>query len=139
MGFFLARSFGIIALLAAVFALLACRGPWLQAYPAWFVIVPAGLSILLACLGILLLRLRAITNSSYGGRLMVKAVIVLATIGGIVLTHFFHGDTDADRTGTDALWRILQKMSIPLLIGALLFTIVTIAEKFINKTKEPRP
>jgi hypothetical protein len=139
MGFFLARSFGILALLAAAFALLACRGPWLQAYPAWFVIVPASFSILLACLGILLLQLRAIRDSSYGGRLLIKAVIVLATIGGLVLTHFFHGDTDADHTGTDALWRTLQKMSIPLLIGVFFFTIVMIVEKFKIKTKEPKP
>jgi hypothetical protein len=136
MVFFLARSFGILALFAAVFALLACRGPWLHAYPAWFVSVPAGLSILLTCLGILLLRLRATGDSSYGERLLVKATIVLATIGGIVLTYFFHGNTDADRMGTDTLWRFLQEMSFPLLVGALLFAIVASVEKFKNKTKE---
>jgi hypothetical protein len=139
MGFFLARSFGILALLSAAFALLAYRGPWLQAYPAWFVIVPASLAILLTCFGILLLSLPALGVSSYGGRLLIKAVIVLATIGGLVLTHFFHGDTDADRTGADSLWRMLQKMGVPLLIGSLFFTIATIVEKFKNKTKETKP
>jgi hypothetical protein len=64
---------------------------------------------------------------------------VLATIGGIVLTQHYHGNTDVDRAGINKLWWMLEKMSVPLLLGAILFTISILTQKINNKTKEPKP
>jgi hypothetical protein len=111
--------------------------PLATGFSSWFVAVPATVSMLLAGLGAILLLLPAIPASSPGSILMIRGTIVLATLGGIILTKYFHGNSDADRTAISTLWQTLERMGLPLLLGGVLFTISILTQKFKSKSKEP--
>ena len=134
--FFLTKSFGILALLAALFALLSCRGTWLQDYPTWFVAVPAGVSLLLAALGVFLLWLPAARASSPLGILFAMGFVVLAAFGGTILTHYYHGDSDADRSGSAELSSVVDKLGPRAGILAAIVVVALLIQQFKNKSKE---
>jgi hypothetical protein len=124
---FFYRSFGILALLAAAFAAISSRGPWLDEFPRWVVAVPLGLAVVLVCLGLYLMRVRLqrtehLSNSTYA---TIKVIIGLVALSGIVLTSYYHGDSAADRSGTHLLVHVVTDFLIitPIIaaISSLIF------------------
>jgi hypothetical protein len=102
--------------------------------PGWFVIVPLGAAIFLLCFGILLLLVPSKGPSSLGSILFAQAMVGLAALGGIYLTSYYHGDTDADMKGVEMLHSAAGKF----LIGVPALALIAIASLFLGKRSARR-
>ena len=48
-----------------------------------------------------------------------RVALGLAVIGGLILTHYFHGDTAVDHSAIDGLWReALRFVALPVIFLA---------------------
>ena len=116
----LCKSFGILALLGAIFAALATRGPWLRDFPPAMIFVPIAVAVVLTIAGVVLFCVSGPSTPLSGwGLFLCKVLIGAAALGGLVLTTYFHGTSAEDEAGITMLHHIAERFLIFVPVAAV--------------------